>query len=90
MGTQVFYLYGICWGAADSSCDKAMQRLHTAIITRQVSFLILVIIYYRSKHSCVHTTVLWRVEDTKHLSEHMRRRGGWGDVYRQSFHASLK
>lgn len=67
-----------------------MQWVHTATITRLVSLLILAIIYYRSIHSCVHATVLWRVEDTKHLSEHMRSRGGWGDVYRQSFHASLK
>jgi len=66
----VLYLYGACWGAADSSWDKAMQWVHSATIARQVSLLILAIIYYRSIHSCVHTTVLWRVEDTKHLSEH--------------------
>lgn len=47
-----------------------MQRVHSATIASQVSLLILAIIYYRSIHSCVHTTVLWRVEDTKHLSEH--------------------
>lgn len=62
----------------DSSWNKAMQRVHSATITitRHVSLLILAIIYYRSIHSCVHTTVLRRVEDTKHLSEHkacMRR-----------------
>lgn len=75
----MFYLYGACWGAADSSWDKAMQRVHSATITRQVSLLILAIIYYRSIHSCVHTTVLWRVEDTKHLSEHRAcMRGGGG------------
>lgn len=96
----MFYLYGACWGAADSSWDKAMQRVHSATITRQVSLLILAIIYYRSIHSCVHTTVLWRVEDTKHLSEHracMRWGGGGSRITatRRSkkdkrFHASLK
>lgn len=47
-----------------------MQRVHSATITRQVSVLILSIIYHRSIHTSVHTTVLWRIEDTKHLSEH--------------------
>ena len=72
-----FYLYWACLGAADSSWEKAMQLVHSATITRQVSLLILAIIYYRSIHSCAHTTVLWRVEDTKHLSEHRAcMRGG--------------
>lgn len=53
--------------AADSGWDKASA---TTTIARHVSLLILAIIYYRSIHSCVHTTVLWRVEDTKYLSEH--------------------
>lgn len=65
-----FYLRWACWGAADRRWDKAMQWIHSATITRQGSLLILSIIYYRSIHTCVHTTILWRVEDTKHLSEH--------------------
>lgn len=74
-----------------------MQRVHSATIARQVSLLILAIIYYRSIHSCVHTTVLWRVEDTKHLSEHRAcmKRGGRITATGRSkkdkrFHASLK
>lgn len=55
-----------------------MQRVQGATITSLVSLLILAIIYYRSIHSCVHTTVLWRVQDTKHLSEH--RACVWGGI----------
>ena len=92
-----FYLCGACWGATDCSWDKAMQQVHSATITRQVSLFILAIIYYRSIHSCVHITVLWRVEDTKHLSGHracMRMGGRTMTTGRSkkdnSFHASLQ
>lgn len=74
-----------------------MQRVHSATITRQVSLLIFAIIYYRSIDSCVHTTVLWRVEDTKYLSEHRAcmRRGSRTTATGRSkkdkrFHASLE
>ena len=52
--TQVFlwvliqcYLHVARWGTAVRSWNKAMQRVHSTTITRQVSLLIFAIIYNR-------------------------------------------
>lgn len=47
-----------------------MQTNHCARVTIHVSLLVFSIIYYRSIDSCVHSTILWRVKDTKYLLEH--------------------
>lgn len=47
-----------------------MQSNHGARVTIHISLLVFSIIYYRSIDSCVHSTILWRVKDTKHLLEH--------------------
>lgn len=95
-----YYLHGARWGATDSGWVKAMHWVHSATVAREASLFILAIIYYWSNH----TTVLWRVEDTKHLSgvqsmheEGAARNDGTWQKGRRSYmgedkrlHASLK
>jgi len=62
------YLHRASCGATESGRVKAMHWIHSATIALKASVLILPLINDRPINRGVYTTILWGVQDTKHLS----------------------
>ena len=62
------YLHRAGRGATDSGRVKAMHWIHSTTIDLKASVLILPLINDWPINRGVYSTILWRVQDTKHLS----------------------